>query len=222
MKKPSLQDYRLYFVTDPRLHKGYSVLEQVELALKGGVKIIQIREKDLPLPEYIKLASEALKLTRSHDGFLIINDAVEVMKAMGADGLHLGKEDMPLREARKIVGNDAIIGISVKTVEEAKQAETDGADYLAVNGVFPTQTKEDLGYCPGLEGVALIRQCTLLPLVGIGGINLENCHSVIQAGANGIAVVTAITMCDNIPDRCRSFFELMGVSESGLKDERQD
>jgi thiamine-phosphate diphosphorylase len=222
MRKPSLQDYRLYFVTDPRLHKGYPVLEQVELALKGGVKIIQIREKDLPLPEYIKLASEALKLTRSHDGFLIINDAVEVMKAVGADGLHLGQEDTPLIEARKIVGRDVIIGISVKTVEEAKQAEADGADYLAVNGVFPTQTKEDLGYCPGLEGVALIRQCTLLPVVGIGGINLGNCHSVIQAGANGIAVVTAITMSDNIPDRCRSFFEIMSVSESGFKDERQD
>jgi thiamine-phosphate diphosphorylase len=218
MRRPSLRDYRLYFVTDPRLHKGYSVLEQVELALKGGVKIIQIREKDLPQPEYIKLASEVLKLTRFHDAFLIINDAVEVVKAVGADGLHLGQEDMPLKEARKIVGKDVIIGISVKTAEEALQAEADGADYLAVNGVFPTQTKEDLGYCPGLEGVALIRQCTRLPLIGIGGINLGNCCSVIEAGAHGIAVVTAITMSDNIPVTCRSFFELIGIRESGLKE----
>ena len=80
MRKPSLQDYRLYFVTDPILHKGYSVLEQVELALRGGVKIIQIREKNLPLPEYSKLASEAMKLTRTHNAFLIINDAVDVVK----------------------------------------------------------------------------------------------------------------------------------------------
>lgn len=209
MRKPSVQDYRLYFVTDPRLHRGYSVLEQVELALKGGVRVIQIREKELPLPEYIGLASEALKLTRSHDAYLIINDAIEVMKTVGADGLHLGQEDMPLKEARKILGNDRTIGVSVKTVEEARQAESDGADYVAVNGVFPTATKEDLGYCPGLAGVSLIRQCTSLPLVGIGGINISNCRSVIEAGADGIAVVTAITMSDNIPGTCKTFFEIM-------------
>lgn len=214
MRKPSLHDYRLYFVTDPHLHKGYSVLEQVELALQGGVKIIQIREKSLPLPEYSKIASEALKLTRSHDAFIIINDAIEVVKEAGADGLHLGQEDIPLKEARTILGHNVIIGISVKTVEEANQAERDGADYLAVNGVFPTQTKENLGYCPGLDGVAAICRNTRLPVVGIGGINLGNCFSVIEAGANGIAVVTAITMSDNIPDTCRSFFEIMGKAES--------
>jgi thiamine-phosphate pyrophosphorylase len=102
-----------------------------------------------------------------------------------------------------------IIGISVKTVEEAVQAESDGADYLAINGVFPTLTKEDLGYCPGLEGVATICRNTRLPVVGIGGINLGNCCAVIEAGAHGIAVVTAITMSDNIPDTCQTFLELM-------------
>jgi len=213
MRKPSLQDYRLYFVTDPKLHRGYSVLEQVRLALQGGVKIIQIREKEMSEAEYIKLASEALKLTRSHDAFLIVNDAVDVVKAIGSDGLHLGQEDMPLKKARALLGDDVIIGISVKTVEEARQAETEGADYLAVNGVFPTSTKEDLGYCPGILGVSLIRQCTRLPIIGIGGINLGNCCSVIEAGADGIAVVTAITMSENIPSTCRSFFELMGSKQ---------
>lgn len=209
MKKPSLVDYRLYFVTDPRLNKGYTVLEQVEFALQGGVKMIQIREKELPLGEYIKLASKALKLTRSHDAYLIINDAVEVVKATGADGLHLGQEDMPLREARAILGSNVIIGVSVKTVDEAMQAEADGADYVAVNGVFPTATKDDLGYCPGLTGVSRIKQCTRLPVVGIGGINLSNCCSILEAGADGIAVVTAITMSENISSTCRSFFETM-------------
>ena len=155
-----------------------------------------------------------MKLTRSHDAFIIINDAIEVVKEAGADGLHLGQEDIPLKEARTILGHNVIIGISVKTVEEANQAERDGADYLAVNGVFPTQTKENLGYCPGLDGVAAICRNTRLPVVGIGGINLGNCFSVIEAGANGIAVVTAITMSDNIPDTCRSFFEIMGKAES--------
>ena len=210
--KPILSDYRLYLVTDSRLHKGYSVLEQVKLALQGGIRIIQLREKELPETDFIKLASEALKLTRAYNAFLIINDSVEIVQAIGADGLHLGQEDMPLTEARKILGDDVVIGVSVKTVEEALQAERDGADYVAVNGVFPTATKEDLGYLPGLEGVAKIRQATRLPVIGIGGINLQNCCSVIEAGAHGIAVVTAITMSDDIPGTCRSFFERMAGS----------
>lgn len=213
MGKPSFANYRLYLVTDPGLHKGYTVLDQVSLALRGGVKIIQIREKGLPLTEYIALASEALKLTRAHNACLIINDAVEVVRAAGADGLHLGQEDTPLSDARAILGDDVVIGVSVKTVEEAQKAETEGADYLAVNGVFPTATKEDLGYCPGIEGIALIRQCTHLPVIGIGGINLGNCRSVINAGAHGIAVVTAITMSDDIPNTCKTFFELMGTKK---------
>ncbi len=187
------------------------MLEQVSLALLGGVKIIQIRDKGLPAQDFIKLASDALKITRANDGFLIINDAVEVAKVVGADGIHLGQEDMPVKEARKIIGNDTVIGISVKTVDEALRAQEDGADYLAVNGVFPTATKEDLGYCVGIEGVTRIRQYTRLPLVGIGGINLHNCRSVIEAGADGIAVVTAITMSDNVPQTCRSFLDLIDI-----------
>jgi thiamine-phosphate diphosphorylase len=209
MQKPSLLDFRLYLVTDPILNRGYSVLEQIRLALLGGVKIIQIRDKGLPAQDFIELASEALKITRADNAFLIINDAVEVARAVGANGIHLGQEDMPIKEARKIVGNDAIIGISVKTVDEAICAQEDGADYLAVNGVFPTATKEDLGYCIGLEGVMRLRQLTRLPLIGIGGINLNNCHSVIEAGADGIAVVTAITMSDNIPETCRLFLDII-------------
>jgi thiamine-phosphate diphosphorylase len=209
MKKPLLHDYQLYLVTDPILNKGYSVLEQIRLAILGGVKIVQIRDKGLPVQDFIELASEALKITRAENAFLIINDAVEVAKVVGADGIHLGQEDMPLKEARMIMGDDTVMGISVKTVEEAIRAEEDGADYLAVNGVFPTATKEDLGYCVGLEGVTHLRQCTRLPLIGIGGINLHNCRSIIEAGANGIAVVTAITMSDNIPQTCRSFLDII-------------
>jgi thiamine-phosphate pyrophosphorylase len=212
--KPILSDYRLYLVTDSRLHKGYSVLEQVKFALQGGIRIVQLREKEMPETDFIKLASEALKLTRSHNAFLVINDSVETVCVLGADGLHLGQEDMPLAEARKIVGDDVVIGVSVKTVEEALHAEHNGADYVAVNGVFPTATKEDLGYLPGLEGVAKIRQATRLPVIGIGGINLHNCPSVIEAGAHGIAVVTAITLSEDIPSTCRTFFERLAGKHS--------
>jgi thiamine-phosphate diphosphorylase len=211
MKKPSLQDYRLYFVTDSRLHRGYSVLEQVELALQGGVRIIQIREKELCRSDCVLLVSEALKLAHDHHAFLIVNDSVEVALGAGAHGVHLGQDDMPVREARELLGPDLIIGCSVKTPEEARKAEESGADYVAVNGVFPTGTKTDLGYCPGLEGVSLIRSSTRLPVVGIGGINLQNCRSVIEAGAHGIAVVTAITMSENIPRTCQSLVEALGI-----------
>ncbi len=209
MKKPTLHDYRLYFVTDPRLHRGYTVLEQVELALQGGLKIIQVREKNLPPADYLKLAADALKLTRTHGAFLIINDSVEVAAASGVDGIHLGQEDTSVAEARKLLGQDIIIGVSVKTVEEAVCAEKDGADYLAVSGVFPTRTKKDLGYYPGLDGVKQIRQNTHLPVIGIGGISLHNCRSVIESGAHGVAVVTAITMSEDIPRTCRSFLEVI-------------
>lgn len=208
--KPSPADYRLYFVTDSRLNRGYPVLEQVELALQGGVRIIQIREKELPVREFIALASQALELTRAHGAFLIVNDSPEVAASVGADGVHLGQEDMPPGDARKMLGEDAIVGLSVKTVEQAVRGEEAGVDYLAVSGVFPTTTKEDVGYCAGLKGVALIRESTRLPIVGIGGINLGNCRSVIDAGAHGIAVVTAITMAEDIPSACRCLLEEMG------------
>ncbi len=203
--KPSLQDYKLYLVTDSRFNRGYSVIEQVELALMGGVKIIQIREKELSFDDYSRLSTEALKLTRAYNAFLIVNDSVEVAKATGADGIHLGQEDLSVSEARKILGQNVIIGVSVKTPDEAINAENSGADYVAVNGVFPTNTKEDLGYLPGLEGVRRIRYSTCLPVIGIGGITVHNYRKVLDAGAHGVAVVTAITMADNIPRTCRIF-----------------
>ncbi len=218
--KPSLDDYRLYFVTDPKLNRGYSVLEQVALAIEGGVKVIQIRDKSLSQAEWVELAQAALGFTRPAGAWLIINDLPEVVAATGADGLHLGQEDMPVRDARRILGEDAIIGISVKTPAEAAEGEKDGADYVAVNGVFPTSTKEDLGYCPGLQGVKEIRRSTRLPVIGIGGINPGNCRSVIEAGAHGIAVVTAITMAEHIPSACRSLL-IRIAGETGPENTRR-
>lgn len=208
-KRPTLRDYRLYLVTDPDFNRGYTVLQQIDLALRGGVRMIQIREKRMSREKLIKLADKALKLTRPEGAFLIINDSAEAVSQTGADCLHLGQEDMSVTEARKIVGGDVIIGVSVKTTKEALRAEEDGADYLAVNGVFPTNTKTDLGDLPGLQGVENICKAISLPVVGIGGINLRNCRRVIEAGAHGVAVVTAITMSEDIPLTCRKFFEIM-------------
>ncbi len=217
-----MTDYRLYLVTDPVFHRGYSVLEQVELALRGGVRIVQIRDKDARSEDYALLVTKALALVRTYDAFLIVNDNPHVVVETGAHGLHIGQEDMPLREARTIVGNDVIIGVSVKTSEEAILAQEGGADYVALNGVFPTSTKEDLGFCPGLDGVARIRRCTSIPVVAIGGITPGNCRAVIEAGADGVAVVTAITMADDIPRTCRSFFEILEGARDRSGSEKAD
>lgn len=207
MIKPSLNDYRLYFVTESRLNRGYSIVEQVEAVLRAGVKIIQLREKEMDEEKFITLALKIAEIVHKENAYLIIDDRVQIVVKSGADGVHLGQHDMPLTEAREILGNKKIIGISVKTEIEALEAQMRGADYLAVNGVFPTQTKTDLGELPGLRGVNRIRNCTNIPVIGIGGIHPENCRSVIEAGADGVAVITAITMSEDMEKVCHLFFE---------------
>jgi thiamine-phosphate pyrophosphorylase len=207
MGKPSSQDYFLYLVTDPVLNKGYPVLEQVRLALEGAVMIIQLREKELATGNFVDLARKAVNMTRKAGAFLIINDHVDVALASGADGVHIGQDDMSLKDARRLLGQDKIIGVSVRSAEEASQAEKDGADYIAASGVFATDTKKDVGNALGRDSLQIIRKATSLPLLAIGGIKIENCAEVIKAGADGVAVVTGITMSDDIPATCRAFIE---------------
>jgi thiamine-phosphate pyrophosphorylase len=215
MSKPAPDDYCLYLVTDSRLCRERPVLEQVRLALAGGVRLIQVREKELAPPDYIRLARAARRLTREKGAWLLVNDCVDVALKAGADGVHLGQRDVPPREARSRLGPQAIIGVSVRNAAEAAAAERGGADYVAVNGVFPTSTKTDLGELPGLEGVRAIRAATRLPLLGIGGIQAGNCRAVIDAGADGVAVVTAITLADDIPAACAELLTAIAVARAG-------
>jgi thiamine-phosphate pyrophosphorylase len=209
MEKPCLQDYRLYLVTDPVLNKGYPVTEQVRLALEGGVKLIQLREKELATGKFVDLAHKALDMTRKAGAFLIVNDRVDVALASGADGVHIGQDDMSFKDARRLLGQDKIIGVSVRSAEEARQAEEDGADYIAASGLFTTDTKKDVGEALGKNSLKTIKQATNLPLIAIGGIKIENCADVIKAGADGVAVVTGITMSDNIPAICAEFLQII-------------
>jgi thiamine-phosphate pyrophosphorylase len=216
MAKPSLQNYRLYLVTDPVLHKGYPVLEQVRLALVGGVKIIQLREKELATGKFIDLARKVLDMTRKAGAFLIVNDRVDVALAANADGVHIGQDDMSFKDARRLLGQDKIIGVSVRSAEEARQAEEDGADYIAASGLFTTDTKKDVGHALGKNSLKTIKQATNLPLIAIGGIKIENCAEVIKAGADGVAVVTGITMSDDIPETCRAFIEKIEKAQTEI------
>jgi thiamine-phosphate pyrophosphorylase len=187
-----LVDYSLYLVTDRKLSLGRSTLEVVRQAVEGGVTAVQLREKEMDSREFYLEALGIRKYLRERGIPLIINDRIDIALAVDADGAHVGQEDLPLSVARKILGPGKIIGASVFTPEEARQAEAMGADYLGLSPIFVTSTKPELTNQIGLEGIGPIRRATRLPIIGIGSMNEGNAFSVIQAGLNGIAVVSAI------------------------------
>ena len=185
-------DYSLYLVTDRSLSKGRSTAEIVAAAVAGGVSCIQLREKSCGTREFLNEALALQPLLKSRNIPLIINDRLDIALAIEADGVHLGQSDMPIGMARKIAGDSLIIGISAESVDDALRAEQEGADYLGISPVFSTPTKTATAPPLGLEGVRQIRALVDIPLVGIGGINSVNAESVLAAGADGIAVVSAI------------------------------
>lgn len=193
-------DYSLYLVTDRSLSKGRSNREIVEAAVAGGVTCVQLREKHCGTREFIHEARALRPLLRDHNIPLIINDRLDVALAVAADGVHLGQSDMPIAMARKIAGRSLLIGISAESADDALKAEQEGADYIGISPVFSTPTKIDTAPPLGLGGVSKIRGLVDIPLVGIGGINLDNAASVIGAGADGVAVVSAIVSAEDPTD----------------------
>ncbi len=185
-------DYSLYLVTDRKLSRGRTTREIVEAAAAGGVSCVQLREKNCSTREFIDEARAIKPLLKEKSIPLIINDRIDVALAVEADGVHLGQNDMAIDLARKICGPGLLIGISAESIDDALNAERDGADYIGISPVFATATKTDTALPLGLEGVRKMRELVHIPLVGIGGIDHRNAASVIGAGADGIAVVSAI------------------------------
>ncbi len=184
-------DFRLYFVTDRPLSRGRDITEIAAQAVAGGVTAVQLREKDCSSREFLQQAL-AMKKALSGTGVpLIINDRADIALACGAEGLHIGQSDMPFAQARALLGPKAIIGLSVETPEQAAEAEGLNADYIGASAVFPSGTK-DVEHVWGLDGLAELRKMSRHRIVAIGGINADNAGSVIAAGADGIAVVSAI------------------------------
>lgn len=196
-------DYSLYLVTDRNLCGSRSLLSIVEEAVAGGVSCIQLREKNLDSREFVAQAKALQDILQPHDIPLIINDRVDVALASGAAGVHLGQSDMHIRDARPLLGENVIIGISAESVDDAVTAEREGADYIGISPVFSTTTKKDIAQPLGLEGVSRIRELVKIPLVGIGGISEQNAAEVIRYGADGVAVVSAIVSADS-PTRAAS------------------
>jgi thiamine-phosphate pyrophosphorylase len=184
--------YDLYVITDKALSKGRPSVEIVEQAIRGGATLVQYRAKNAPGRDMVQEALALLEVTRRYQVPLIINDRVDVALAVDAEGVHLGQEDIPCTLARKLIGPDKILGISASSVEEALQAEQDGADYLGVGAVFPTGTKADAGDAIGLEGLRAVCQAVNIPIVAIGGINADNAAAVAATGVAGLSVVSAI------------------------------
>ena len=185
-------DYSLYLVTDRALSLGRSTVEVVRAAIRGGVSCVQLREKGCSTREFMDEARLLKALLAGTGVPLFINDRLDVALAVGADGVHLGQNDLAIADARRLVGNRMIIGISAESVADAVRAEAEGADYIGASPVFTTPTKTDTAPPLGLDGLRAIRRAVQLPLVAIGGIDADNASQVLRAGADGLAVVSAI------------------------------
>lgn len=188
---------KLYAVTDRTHLNGKNLADAVEKSIQGGVTCVQLREKDISLEEYIARAVEIREICHKYGIPLIINDDYKVALASGADGVHVGIEDTAVSEIRKHVGNNFIIGATAKTVEQAQKAQADGADYLGVGAVFPSPTKTNaIRITP--EKLTEICNSVSIPVVAIGGISLENLHTIKDCGQSGIAVVSALFAQEDI------------------------
>ena len=186
------EQLELYLVTDRGLSLGRSILDVVCEAVRGGVTMVQLREKECSSREFLELAV-ALKERLSGTGVpLVINDRVDIALASGADGVHVGQSDLPCDIVRRLVGSDKIIGLSVESVEDAMKANDCDVDYIGVSPVFSTPTKTDTAPALGYEGLRAVAGLSRHPAVGIGGINAGNAAEIIRCGADGIAVVSAI------------------------------
>ncbi|MCD6257873.1 thiamine phosphate synthase [Candidatus Aerophobetes bacterium] len=183
-------DYTLYAITESSL-KIEELLEKVKKIIKGGASVIQLREKNLSSKEFLLKAVELKKIIPS-DVTFIINDRIDIALACDADGVHLGQEDIPLSFARGIMGEGKIIGISTHNLKEAKEAKLQGADYIGVGPIFPTSGKKDAGTPKGVKIITAIKNEVKIPVVAIGGISAENVQEVLKAGADGVAVISAI------------------------------
>lgn len=195
--------YDLYVITDETVGRGRSHAELAAQAVDGGADVIQLRDKRLPAPDLLEAATAIRKITRDSGALFIVNDHLDLALRVGADGVHLGAADIPLPEARSLSPPGFIIGASVGSVAGALRAEAAGADYVALSPTFATGSKSDAGPGLGLFVLSAIRAAVSVPLIAIGGINAGNVADVIAAGADGVAVISAVVGEDDVTAAAR-------------------
>jgi thiamine-phosphate pyrophosphorylase len=211
-------DWRLYLVTDRVLARGRSIAWVVEAAVRGGVTAVQLREKSCSTRDFVQLGRELKKRLNPLQVPLIVNDRVDIALEIEADGVHIGQRDMDPAGARRLLGPDAIIGLSIETIEQARAAVSFDVDYLGVGPVFSTATKIDAALPLGVAALARVRAISRHAIVAIGGIGLENARQVIDSGVDGVAIVSAICAAD---DPERSARELRQTIDAALDTRRE-
>lgn len=202
-------DYSLYLVTDRDILGNRNLCKAVEDSIKGGVSIVQLREKFVDDETFLKIAKEVQKITKKYNVPLIINDNVKIAKEIDAEGVHIGQSDKPLEETRKILGKDKIIGVSVGSLDEALKAQKGGADYLGIGTIFYTGTKKDINEPLGIEKLKTIVENISIPSVAIGGIHLNNIEEVMKTGVNGVAVISEILGKEDIENATRTLLSFI-------------
>jgi thiamine-phosphate diphosphorylase len=195
-------DLRVYVITHAGF-RGRSHEDVAQAAVAGGATALQLRDKESAGRALVATARRLVALANPAGVPVVVNDRVDVALAAGADGVHVGEDDLPVADARRLLGPERIVGASAGTVEEARRAEQEGADYLGVGPVFPTATKADAGEAIGLDGLRKIVAAVRVPVVGIGGITVENAAQVVLAGAAGVAVVSAVAGADDMVEATR-------------------
>ncbi|HEY3284028.1 MAG TPA: thiamine phosphate synthase [Armatimonadota bacterium] len=202
----------VYVITGAGLWPGRGHADLARAAVEAEASLLQLRQKEGSTAELLRIAEELRQITLGTPTRFIVNDRVDIALAVGADGVHLGDEDLPVHHARRLMGPSAIIGASVATEQEVREAETDGASYLGVGPIYATGTKSDAGDEVGLEQIRRFRAITRLPIVAIGGITASRAAEVGAAGANGIAVISAVAAAES---PLRAILELLAAFRYG-------
>ena len=201
-----MKELKLYLVTDSDILEGRDFYNCIEEALKGGVTILQLREKDASGKEFLERAIKLRELTKKYNVKFIINDRVDIAMLCNADGVHVGQSDIPANKVRELIGEDKIVGVSARTVEEAIKAKENGADYIGVGAMFTTTTKLD-AKAVSIEELKEIKKVVDLPIVTIGGLSLNNIDKLKECDIDGYAVVSAILGASDIRLECEKWIK---------------
>lgn len=210
MKKRNI-DFNLYLISDRKLiADSYSLIAAVRQALKGGVKVVQLREKDLEMRELLKLAYRMRELTMKYEARLFINDRLDIALAVGADGVHLTQNSIPAYAVRKVVKKRLMIGVSTHSLKEAKEAEQGGADFVTFGPLYKTSSKLKYGTPLGLSRLKNVCKEMSIPVLALGGVKSENIDEVKKSGAYGAAMISEILCADDIKEKTRELINILG------------
>ncbi|MEJ2208952.1 MAG: thiamine phosphate synthase [Anaerolineae bacterium] len=210
-------DWSVYVITGPLTAPDRSVVDVVRAAIRGGATVVQLREKEATTRDMIELGRALLAVTRPAGVPLIVNDRLDVALAIEAEGLHVGMDDMPVATARRLLGPDLLLGYSPNSVAAARQGAREGADYLGIGDVFGTGSKPDAGEPVGLEGLTAAARAVSIPVVAIGGVTVDNTPAAIEAGAAGVAVISAVMGAKDPETAARRLRQAVAVGRHAVR-----